>query len=74
MGRRHPDVDDHDIRALAGDDPEEPRNVGRLADDLEAGRRERCGEGLAQQDGIVGERDSERGSAIRGAIRSSHAD
>jgi hypothetical protein len=52
--RRHPDVKDRDVRTFQIDEPHELTDVPGLADDLEAGCRERAGKRLTQEDGIVG--------------------
>ncbi len=57
VGRRHPDVDDREVRALAIDEGQQAGHVIGLADDLEAGGGESRREGLAEEDGIVGEDD-----------------
>ena len=53
--RRHPDVDDGGVRRGAGDQLQQPVGVAGLPDDLDAGRRERAGERLPEQDRVVGE-------------------
>jgi hypothetical protein len=70
VGRRHSHVDDGEVRALARRGPR-GRNVVGLADDLEA-RAARRREGLAQEDGIVGEDDRIRSAgALKGCVSGS---
>ena len=53
--RRHPHVDDRHVRLGRGQHGEQPVDVTGLADDVEICRGQRRGQGLAQQDRIVGE-------------------
>jgi hypothetical protein len=52
VGRRHPDIDHHQIRRGVADQPEELRAVTGLADDLETGALEQTSQALAEQDVI----------------------
>ena len=65
VGRRHPDVDDRDVRLVLADGGEQLRGVAGLGDDLEAGLGEQAGDALAQEDRVVGQGDPEgHGAAI----------
>src|SRR5688572_15842318 len=55
VGRRHPDVDDRDIRIGFLDEPHQPVHGAGLTDHLEPGRRQRRRERLAEESGVVGE-------------------
>ena len=69
VGRRHPDVDDRDVRVLLADRGEELRGVAGLGDDLETGLGEQAGDALPQEDRVVSERDPERhGTGISARI------
>jgi hypothetical protein len=57
MARRHPNIDNDNVWLLAIDQCQQAGDVNGLADDIEAGRAKGSREGLAQQDGIVGEDD-----------------
>ena len=48
VGRRHPDVDDGDVRAFRLDDRQQLLRVARLAGDLESGVGEQANQALAQ--------------------------
>ena len=74
--RRHPHVDDRDVRSLAVDEREQPGNVLGLADDPEARRLERGRQRLAEQDGVVCQDDPDRPRPVssRGAPGSCASD
>jgi hypothetical protein len=57
IGRWHPDVDDGEVRPLALDERQQAGDIVGLADDLEARGGESGRQGLAEEDGIVGEDD-----------------
>ena len=57
VGRRHPDVDDGDVRLVLTDSREELGRVASLGDDLEACLVEQPRDPLPEEDRIVGERD-----------------
>ena len=62
VGRRHPDVDDRDVRAMLADGLQERVGVAGLGDDLEAGLGQQPRDPLAQQERVVGE-DEPQGHA-----------
>ena len=55
VGRRHPDVDHHQVGLVAGDQRHQLGAVPGLADDLEAGALEQAGQALAEQDVVLGQ-------------------
>ena len=64
--RRHPHVDDGDVGLVGADLAQQVLGVARLAGDLEARLLEQPRETLAQQHGVIGEHDAERGAHQRG--------
>ena len=58
--RRHPHVDDGDVRAVRADLAQQVLGVAGLARDLEAGLLEQPRETLAQEHGVIGQHDAER--------------
>ena len=62
--RRHPDVDDGDVRPVCGDGGEELVGVGALRDHVDAAFAEQGGEPFADQDRVVGDYDAHGSSAV----------
>ena len=58
MRRRHPDVDDGQVRIALADELEQLTPAARLADDIEPGPFEQTRETFAQQDVVVGDDDA----------------
>ena len=58
MRRRHPNVDDHELRLVLAHELEQLVRVARLADDLEVGPLEQAREPFAQKDVVVGHDDA----------------
>ena len=56
MGRRHPDVDDRNLRLLPSHELDQAVGVARLADDVVAALPQQRGETLAKQHVVVGDR------------------
>jgi hypothetical protein len=54
-GRRHPDIDDGEVRNRVTDGGEQPGGVGGPADDIHARALEQAGEPFTQQDVVVGQ-------------------
>jgi hypothetical protein len=55
VGGRHSDVGHHQVGHCVADQPEQPRAVSCLPDDLEAGAFEQAGQTLAEQNIVVGQ-------------------
>ena len=64
VGRRHPDVDDHQVGALLADGPQQLLGVGHGRDDLEAAVGQQLGQALPQQHGVLGDHDSHGSSTV----------
>ena len=56
--RRHPDVDDRDVRRVRVDGRDELVGVRRLGDDVEARAAQQRGDPLADQQAVVGDDDA----------------
>jgi hypothetical protein len=69
MRRRHPDVDDRQLRPGRTDQGEQSGLIPRLADDVEPGTVEQAGETFTQQDIVVGEHDPGCGPALWRRLR-----
>src|SRR4029453_17946783 len=63
--RRHPDVDDADVRPLAFDGLDQAERVLHRADDLMPLVAEQAAEPLAEQDAVLGDHDTHGISTIR---------
>jgi hypothetical protein len=55
MGRRHSDVDHHELRRLGADQGEQLYGIAGLSDHVDAGPLEQAGQPLAEEDVVVGE-------------------
>ena len=62
--RRHPNVDDRDVRVGRGDRREQLIGVARLGDDVEALPAQQLGKPFAQEDRVLGQRYA-HGSSTR---------
>jgi hypothetical protein len=57
VGRRHPDVDDRDIRIFQGDQAQERIGVGRFPDHVDPGVGEQSSESRPDQHDVIGNYD-----------------
>jgi hypothetical protein len=55
--RRHPNVDDHELRFVLTDEIEKLRRIARLTDDLEIRPLEHARQALSEKDVVVGHND-----------------
>ena len=58
MRRRHPDIDDRDIRLVARDLEEQVVGAGGLSDYVDAGIAEQGREPVADQQAVIGDHDA----------------
>jgi len=65
MGRRHPDVDDREIRLILAHEPEQLRAVTRLPHDLVSALLEQPRQALTHQDIVVGDDHSHSAHFLR---------
>jgi hypothetical protein len=56
--RRHPDIEDRDVRTLSFHEPHQLGHVPCLANDLEAGCCQCRSQRLPKEDGVVGQDDA----------------
>ena len=67
VARRHPHVDDGEVRLVLGYDGEQRVRITDARHDFVAGVFEKTGEALAQQHGVLGDHDS-HGSATSSSV------